>query len=62
LAWFSQREKHVRDNVLAKVRAEKVDRKEFRATLKRKKYDRTKEQLKNVAFGVDDGEADGAVM
>jgi hypothetical protein len=40
--------------VLAKVMAEMVDRKEFRATMKRKKYDRTKEQLENVAFG-DDG-------
>jgi hypothetical protein len=36
--------------VLAKVKAEKVDRKEFRATLKKKKYDRTKEQLETVAF------------
>jgi hypothetical protein len=48
--------------VLAKVKAEKVDRKEFRATMKRKKYDRTKEQLKTVAFGGDDDEADGAAM
>jgi hypothetical protein len=48
--------------VLAKVKAEKADRKEFWATLKKKKYDRTKEQLENVAFGNDDDEADGAVM
>ena len=48
--------------VLAKVKAEMVDRKEFRATLKRKKYDRTKEQLETVAFGDDEDEADGAVM
>ena len=48
--------------VLAKVKAEKVDRKVFRATLKKKKYDRTKEQLKTVAFGDADDEDDGAVM
>jgi hypothetical protein len=48
--------------VLAKIMAEKVDRKEFRATMKRKKYDRTKEQLENVAFGDNDGGADGAMM
>ena len=48
--------------VLAKVMAKKVDRKEFRVTMKRKKYDRTKEQLENVAFGDNDGGADGAVM
>jgi hypothetical protein len=36
---------------MAKVKAEKVDRKEFRATLKKKKYDKTKEQLEMVAFG-----------
>ncbi len=48
--------------VLAKVMAEEVDRKEFRATPKRKKYDQANEQLKNVAFGDDDGGADGAVM
>ena len=48
--------------VLAKVKAEKVDRKEFRATLKKKKYDRTKEQLETVAFGDDKDEADGAAM
>jgi hypothetical protein len=36
---------------MAKVKAEKVDRKEFRATLKKKKYDKTKEQLETVAFG-----------
>ena len=49
--------------VLAKVKAEKVDRKEFRATLKKKKYDRTKEQLETVAFSEDDkDEADGAAM
>ncbi len=40
------------------VKAEKVDRKEFRATLKKKKYDRTKEQLETVAFGnVEEGKA-----
>jgi hypothetical protein len=48
--------------VLAKVKAEKVDRKEFRATLKKKKYDRTKEQLETVVFGDDKDEADGAAM
>ena len=48
--------------VLAKVKAEKVDRKEFQATLKKKKYDRTKEQLETVAFGDDKEEADGAAM
>ncbi len=36
--------------VLAKVKAEKLDRKEFWATLKKKKYDRTKEQLEKVGF------------
>jgi hypothetical protein len=45
------------------MKAEKVDRKEFRATLKKKKYDRTKEQLETVAFSEDDkDEADGAAM
>jgi hypothetical protein len=34
--------------------AEKVDRRVFRAALKKKKYDRAKEQLENVAFGNDD--------
>jgi hypothetical protein len=48
--------------VLVKVKAEKVDRKEFWATLKKKKYDRTKEQLKTVAFSNDKDEADGAAM
>ena len=48
--------------MLAKVKAEKVDRKEFRATLKKKKYDRTKEQLETVVFGDDKDEADGAAM
>jgi hypothetical protein len=47
--------------VLAKVKAEKVDRKKFRATLK-KKYDRMKEQLKTVAFGDDKEESYGAVI
>jgi hypothetical protein len=47
--------------VLAKVMAKKVDRKEFRGTLKMKKYEQTKEHLENVAFG-DDVEAEGAVM
>jgi hypothetical protein len=43
---------------MAKVKAEKVDRKEFRATLKKKKYDWTKEQLETVAFGiVEEGKA-----
>ena len=36
---------------MAKVKSEKVDRKEFRATLKKKKYDKTKGQLETVAFG-----------
>jgi hypothetical protein len=36
---------------MAKVKAEKVDQKEFRATLKKKMYDKTKEQLETVAFG-----------
>ncbi len=40
--------------VLAKVMAEKVDRRVFRAALKKKKYDRAKEQLENVTFGNDD--------
>jgi hypothetical protein len=48
--------------VLAKVKAEKLDRKEFRATLTKKKYDRTKEQLDIVAFGDDKDKADGAAM
>ena len=48
--------------VLAKVKAEKVDRKEFQVTLKKKKYDRMKEQLETLAFGDDDDKADGAVM
>ena len=47
---------------LEKVKAEKVDRKEFWATLKKKKYDRTKEQLEPVAFGDDDDKANGAAM
>ena len=40
--------------VLAKAMAKKVDRRVFRAALKKKKYDRAKEQLENVAFGNDD--------
>ena len=48
--------------MLAKVKAEKVDRKEFRATLKKKKYDRMKEQLETVAFGDADDEDDEAAM
>jgi len=36
---------------MAKVKSEKVDQKEFRATLKKKKYAKTKEQLEAVAFG-----------
>ena len=36
---------------MAKVKAEKVDQKEFRAMLKKKKYNKTKEQLETVAFG-----------
>ncbi len=40
--------------VLVKVMAEKVDRRVFRAALKKKKYKRAKEQLENVAFGNDD--------
>ncbi len=48
--------------VLAKVKAEKVDRKEFQVTLKKKKYDRMKEQLKTVAFGDADDENDEAAM
>ncbi len=36
------------------MKAEKVDRKEFWATLMKKKYDRTKEQLETVAFSDDD--------
>ncbi len=41
------------------MKAEKVDQKEFRAMLKKKKkYDRTKEQLETVAFGnVEEGKA-----
>jgi hypothetical protein len=41
--------------VLAKVRAEKVDRRVFRVALKKKKYERTKKQLEDVAFGDGDG-------
>ena len=48
--------------VLTKVKAEKVDRKEFLVTLKKKKYDRMKEQLKTVAFGDADDEDNGAAM
>ncbi len=36
---------------MAKVKAEKVDRKEFRASLKKKKCNNTMEQLETVAFG-----------
>ncbi len=36
---------------MAKVKAEKVDWKEFRAMLKKKKYDKTKVQLETKAFG-----------
>ncbi len=35
---------------MAKAKAEKVDQKEFRAMLKKKKYDKTKEQLEMAAF------------
>jgi hypothetical protein len=43
---------------MAKVKAEKVDRKEFRAMLKKKKYDKTKVQLERNAFGdFDEGKA-----
>ncbi len=42
--------------VLTKVKAEKVDRKMFWATLKKKNYDKMKEQLETVAFG--DADAD----
>jgi hypothetical protein len=48
--------------VLAKVKAEKVDRMEFRATLKKKKYDRKKANLENVVFGDDDDKAHGVGM
>ena len=42
---------------MAKVKAEKVDRKEFRATLKKKKYDKMV-QLERNAFGdLDEGKA-----
>jgi hypothetical protein len=40
--------------VLAKVMAEKVDRRVFRAALKKKKYEQAKEQIENVALGNDD--------
>ncbi len=36
---------------MAKVKAEKVDQKEFRALLKKKKYNNTMEQLETVVFG-----------
>ncbi len=36
---------------MAKVKAEKVDRKEFRAMLKKKKCNKTKVQLERKAFG-----------
>ena len=42
---------------MAKVKAEKVDQKEFRATLKKKKYDKMV-QLERNAFGdLDEGKA-----
>ncbi len=37
--------------VMAKVKSEKVDRKEFRAKLKKKKYGTTKDTLEAMAFG-----------
>ncbi len=47
--------------VLAEVRAEKVDRRVIRVALKKKKYERTKKQLEDVAFGDGDGaDGDGA--
>ena len=46
--------------VLAKVRAEKVDRRVFGAALKKKKYEQTKKQLEDVAFSDGDGAGDGA--
>ena len=36
--------------VMSKVKTEKVDRSEFRATMKKKKYEQ-KEQIKSMAFG-----------
>ena len=43
---------------MAKVKAEKVDQKGFRATLKKKKYNKTKVQLERNAFGdFDEGKA-----
>jgi len=37
--------------VMAKVKMEKVDRKEFRAKLTKKKYSKTKDKFEEVAFG-----------
>ena len=37
--------------VMAKVKTEKVDRKEFRAKLTKKKYSKTKDKFEEVAFG-----------
>ncbi len=45
--------------VLAKVMAEKVDRRVFRAAMKKKRYEQTKGQIETTMFG-DDDEADGA--
>ncbi len=39
---------------MAKVMAKKVDRRVFRAALKKKNYDRAKEQLEIVVFNNDD--------
>ncbi len=50
--------------VMAKVKTEKVDRKEFRAKLTKKKYSKTKDKFEEVAFGdvYHDYNGDKAVM
>ena len=50
--------------VMAKVKTEKVDRKEFRAKLMKKKYSKTKDKFKEVVFGDvnHDDNGDKAVM
>ena len=49
---------------MAKVKMEKVDRKEFRAKLTKKKYSKTKDKFEEVAFGdvYHDYNGDKAVM
>ncbi len=44
------------------MKAKKVDRMKFRATMKKKKYDWKKENLENVVFSDDYDEAHRAAM